>query len=680
MTLLWTMDRSEWGKERVADTSGRRGFIKGLFKTGAGSALSINGVDPVLAEENNLVWKFQTDDQVWSTPAVVDGTVYVGSLDTNLYALDRDSGDEQWRFQTNGAVWSPVVADDTVYFCTGSDTEEYEYGYLYAVDVNSGEERWRFQTSDPIYSPPVIEDGTVYVGGSDGLGGILYAVDINSGQQQWSLTFDGSVNTCSAVVDGMIYIGTQNERLYAINATSNELEWDFETEAGGTIHSTPAVTGNTIYFGSQNGNLYALNVDSGKELWQFKTNEPIDTLPTVADETVCFGNWDNNLYALDANSGDKKWHFETESSIRVSPAVADDRVYFMSDDLHVVDVDSGEEQWHFETGNPVGEVSEFIDVSQRDWEESSPIVVDNNIYFGSKDSHIYALDTEVGSETDWLGALIIVGLLGIYIFAQRLLTDNGSVENEESTDRDQNETSDSEFSDSVLKFVKNQGWSLNVTELRDGTDIIAGKRKTDTGPKKMLLMIVCNPEDEVTSDHLEYLLKSGKKKDANKAMLTSTVAISDEARELCEKYSVEILDPTKVQSYSESDDFAVGTDEISIPNSGSDSQVNTNDRTHIAEDDSQGGDVKNGEKYGSSFTVGHVIGHILGLFVGLYVRFAIGYAVITIPILIISNILGLIQIGISTWISTILVVPTILAVIFVAYDLITDGLPTPDED
>jgi len=54
---------------------------------------------------------------VESSPAVgADGTIYVGSRDYNLYALNPD-GTQKWKFATNGEVWSsPAVgADGTMY-------------------------------------------------------------------------------------------------------------------------------------------------------------------------------------------------------------------------------------------------------------------------------------------------------------------------------------------------------------------------------------------------------------------------------------------------------------------------------------------------------------------------------------------------------------------------------------
>jgi len=76
---------------------------------------------------DQLVWKFETDSYVSSSPAVSDGVVYFGSWDGYLYALDINTGQEQWKFYTDDYVRSsPAVSDGVVYF--GSDD-----GYLYAL-------------------------------------------------------------------------------------------------------------------------------------------------------------------------------------------------------------------------------------------------------------------------------------------------------------------------------------------------------------------------------------------------------------------------------------------------------------------------------------------------------------------------------------------------------------------
>jgi hypothetical protein len=59
---------------------------------------------------------------VYSSPAIgADGTVYVGSYDTKVYALDGATGQKRWEFTTGDWVYSsPAIgADGTVY--VGSD-------------------------------------------------------------------------------------------------------------------------------------------------------------------------------------------------------------------------------------------------------------------------------------------------------------------------------------------------------------------------------------------------------------------------------------------------------------------------------------------------------------------------------------------------------------------------------
>ena len=66
----------------------------------------------------SVLWEFETGGEVWSSPAVgADGTVYVGSEDNKVYALDGKTGIKKWEFVTGGAVLSsPAIgADGTVY-------------------------------------------------------------------------------------------------------------------------------------------------------------------------------------------------------------------------------------------------------------------------------------------------------------------------------------------------------------------------------------------------------------------------------------------------------------------------------------------------------------------------------------------------------------------------------------
>jgi len=71
-------------------------------------------------------------------------------------------------FQSGATISSsPALADNTIYI--GSDD-----GKLYALDADNGAMLWEFQTGDKIISSPAVADGVVYVGSYDGT---LYAIE-----------------------------------------------------------------------------------------------------------------------------------------------------------------------------------------------------------------------------------------------------------------------------------------------------------------------------------------------------------------------------------------------------------------------------------------------------------------------------------------------------------------------
>lgn len=62
-----------------------------------------------------MVWSYTTGGDVFSSPAVVDGVVYVGSGDGNVYALNASSGVKLWNYNIGSAFSSPAVVNGVVY-------------------------------------------------------------------------------------------------------------------------------------------------------------------------------------------------------------------------------------------------------------------------------------------------------------------------------------------------------------------------------------------------------------------------------------------------------------------------------------------------------------------------------------------------------------------------------------
>ena len=109
---------------------------------------------------------------IGSSPAVANGVVYVGSVDTKVYALNASTGALIWSYATGNAV----------------------------------------------YCSPTVANGVVYIGSYDHK---IYALNAGTGALKWSYTTGNSVyNSAPAVANGMVYVGSYDDKIYALNAAS----------------------------------------------------------------------------------------------------------------------------------------------------------------------------------------------------------------------------------------------------------------------------------------------------------------------------------------------------------------------------------------------------------------------------------------------------------------------------
>ncbi|MCE5249578.1 PQQ-binding-like beta-propeller repeat protein [bacterium] len=314
------------------------------------------------------------DAIIYSSPAIgPDGTVYIGSWDNCLYAVNPD-GTTGWTYKTTAGISSsPVIGPDgAIYACSFNS-------YVYAIN-REGSLRWKYVSRAPIFSSPAVgEDGSVYFATTD-----RDLIALNSdGSFKWQFWVGDLIHSSpSTGKDGTIYFGAWNSILYAVTPEGKS-RWSFQADA--PIDSSPAIgEDGTIYFGCMDNRVYAIHPD-GSLLWTYGTEGYVDSSPSLgADGTIYVGSWDTCLYAINHN-GTLLWKFKTGGKIESSPAVgADGIVYIGSDDgcLYAVDPHGGE-KWHVLTGGAIS---------------SSPALThDGTLYVGSMDSYLYGIDT--GTET-----------------------------------------------------------------------------------------------------------------------------------------------------------------------------------------------------------------------------------------------------------------------------------------
>ena len=392
---------------------------------------------------HGVKWKFRTRGQVIASPTIVGNTLYVGSTDHLLYALDRDAGTVKWKFKTEGRVASSAAVVNGVAYFGSYD------GNFYAVSTVDGKLKWKFQTGgehrfaakhlhgslpvaetmpdpfDVYLSSPVVADGSVYFGSGDGN---IYALDATTGTQRWKFATGNVVHASPAVADGTVFIGSWDSNFYALDAGSGKEKWRFKTGEDHEIHNqeglqaSPIVSDGVVYVGCRDSNFYALDAKTGQKKWAFN-NKGSWVVGSAAAQNgkIYAGTSDSGLlYVFDAKSGtstqlmsSKKW------PMFASPAIAGNMLYIGSNEgkLFALDLASQKQAWVFPTegsqkngatytkpdGTPNYEAAfagDFYDDMVAGMHSmlsvgaimSSPVVVDNVVYFGSTDGNVYAVN------------------------------------------------------------------------------------------------------------------------------------------------------------------------------------------------------------------------------------------------------------------------------------------------
>jgi outer membrane protein assembly factor BamB len=276
-------------------------------------------------------WTRSLSGNVQSSPAIgPDGTIYVGSGDKKLYAV-RPDNTVLWAFATGARVFSsPAISADGSTVYVGSDDNK-----LYAVTAATGASAWAapFAAADRIPSSPAIAaDGTIYVGSWDKS---LYAVNPN-GSKKWSLVTAGPINASPAIAaDGTVYIGSSGAAsvpatLYAVNPATGLANWSFPL-GGLYVYSSPAVAPDgTIYIGAESdgGKLYAIN-PGGTKKWECLLDGLVRSSPAVGSDGVVYvGTNAGTVYAISA-SGSVTWTYHALAEVRSSPVLAPDGTLYV---------------------------------------------------------------------------------------------------------------------------------------------------------------------------------------------------------------------------------------------------------------------------------------------------------------------------------------------------------------
>jgi outer membrane protein assembly factor BamB len=276
----------------------------------------LNPLETVLDRTNvpslQLAWQAQLGMLVdYSSPAVVNGVVYIGSVDGRLWAYPA-SGCGQSLCTT--PLWSSISLAQI------DDSPAVAHGVVY---VGS-------QTS------PTSNDGRLNAFSASGCG-----QSVCSPLWQGLAGNQSILQSSPAVGNGMVFVGAFDHKLYAFKASgcgaaTCQPAWTGAT--GGTIESTPTVSGGVVYIGSDDGKLYAFDASGCgasqcQPLWTGSVGSSVfESTPAVAKGVVYIGS-DHALSAFaaagcGAATCSPLWQaIDNQNFLGGSPAVAKGRVY-----------------------------------------------------------------------------------------------------------------------------------------------------------------------------------------------------------------------------------------------------------------------------------------------------------------------------------------------------------------
>jgi eukaryotic-like serine/threonine-protein kinase len=336
-----------------------------------------------------------TGSPINSSPVIVGSTLYIGSRDGNLYAMDIPSGSVLWKFKTGSWVESSAAVVNNVVYVGSND------GKMYALAADSGRKIWEYSSKFVIRSSPAVAGGLLYFGSNDFC---IHALKTDSGKQAWQVNANADVQSSPVVSEGILYVGTGSEYFYAIDALHGSVRNQFNSFK--PVMSSPVVKDGVVYFCSSDGYLYAMDGQSKNWfmenrirpmwsalyiyggaprppptsgfLWSLPLGDSSISSPSIEGNNLYVGAG-RKLVSVDLQNYGIRWEAETGGEVTTTPLVAGSMVYVTSENghLYVFDSTTGEQLKDIEVGGII---------------TTSPAIYGSTIYVSSQDGTLYAVE------------------------------------------------------------------------------------------------------------------------------------------------------------------------------------------------------------------------------------------------------------------------------------------------
>lgn len=172
-----------------------------VFGTDSGEIVALDRT------KGEQLWSYAAGGAIYAQ-ALIEGLVYCGSADGTMYAIEPKTGELVWKFETTNQIHTtPVLVEDRVVF--GSDDNT-----VYCLNAADGGVLWKYETSGIVHASPIAIGRTFVIANSAG-GVYQFGFD---GTKMAEFQVRGSVEAPPAFINGRLYIGTTQRRVYAFSS------------------------------------------------------------------------------------------------------------------------------------------------------------------------------------------------------------------------------------------------------------------------------------------------------------------------------------------------------------------------------------------------------------------------------------------------------------------------------
>ena len=207
-----------------------------------------------------------------TSPVAHDGKVYfgLGNAGQAVVCVDAETGKLIWRRDAPYPVFgSPAIADGTLFVGMGTgdmvNTAEQlglePAGEIWALELESGREKWRYRLGATVLGAIAAADGQVYFGTRDGK---FYCLS-TAGEETAVWNAHEPITTSPAVGKNHVYFLTASGRLYGLDRETFEVVWEVSVGTGRLFASSPAIGRGHVYVGTEQNGLVCVGWPGRRE-------------------------------------------------------------------------------------------------------------------------------------------------------------------------------------------------------------------------------------------------------------------------------------------------------------------------------------------------------------------------------------------------------------------------------